>query len=304
MSQQKIGSSANERMAFKVVGDGLGVEVVPYDDNSRPRMVDALIPPDGALEVIGDHDSDFNALWKRLNRSGHGVEIPTLKHGWHVGIAHSANVNRLTKALPAFLLGLEAHGIRSTTEAPIRPPYGATADIDKQMEALGIQSARQDSAMPKGRVQFWAMGWTGTSDADNDVLADWVGTVLANQTDVASKLGDHPGVTQRHAFIWATVGTAYAVQRCLEADGPLPEPLTAPELPGGITHIWIAGGMSGQGVVAWFPDRGWWRTGWRWPITDRNRELAANIAAAFETVEAEATTNPQQPLPPTEPLTG
>jgi hypothetical protein len=278
MAVNKVDPSSNEVMAFKIVSDGLGIEVVPYDNNSKPRMVDALIPPDGALEVIGDHDSDFNSLWSKLNKSGHEIEIPTLAHGWRIGIEHSANIKNLTKALPAFLLNLEAQGITSTTEMPIRE---STAGIHEQMMAFGVDIASQASTTPKGRVRFQPSGWSGFEGSDESVLADWVAMVLGQQTDVAPKLRDHLGVKERHAFNWATIGSSYAVQSYLEDDGPLPSSLLAPELPEGITHVWIAGIRSSQGVVAWFPDRGWWRTAWRWPVTERGRKIAANLAEVW-----------------------
>jgi hypothetical protein len=274
MSPKKIEPSSNEVMAFKIVSNALGIEVVPYDDNSKPRMVDGLIPPDGALEIIGDHDSDFNALWSKLDKSGHTIVILGLEHGWHIRIEHTVNVNKLIRTLPGFLLDLEARGITSTMKIPEQ----SSGHVFDQMQALGVVTARQDPNMPKGKLQFWPEGWSGASGLGDSVLSEWVTTVLAEQRDVAPKLRDHPGVTQRHAFIWATIGSSYALQSYLEDDGPLPDSLTAPELPEGISHVWVAGSMSSQGVVAWFPDRGWWRTPWRWPATERGRVIAAKLA--------------------------
>ena len=280
MTQKKIEPSPSELLAFQLVGSELGVEVVPYDDNSQPRMVDALIPPDGALEVIADVDSEFSAMWSKLGKSGHTVGVQILKHLWIVGVKHSTRIKALEKALPGFLAELEHRGITSTMDAPIRR-HGPTGGVQEQMEALGVTHAHHDGTERAGAVRFQPVGWSGVAGLGDNVLAGWVSAVLTEQDDVAPKLRDQPGVTQRHAFIWATIGSDYAIQSYLEDEGPVQPSMAAPKLPEGITHIWIAGSMSSQGAVAWFPDQGWWRTAWRVPISDRAREVQAKIAAAW-----------------------
>jgi hypothetical protein len=96
-------------------------------------------------------------------------------------------------------------------------------------------------------------------------VGEWVTTVLGEQADVAAKLVAHRGVTERHAFIWATITSDVGVQIELEPGDDHPFPVTAPTLPAGVTHVWAAGSQWSQGVLAWFPDRGWCRTPWRWP---------------------------------------
>jgi hypothetical protein len=55
------------------------------------------------------------------------------------------------------------------------------------------------------------------------------------------------------------------VQTQLEPGDDHPFPVTPPTLASGVTHVWIGGRMWRQGALAWFPDRGWWRTPWTWP---------------------------------------
>ena len=86
-------------------------------------------------------------------------------------------------------------------------------------------------------------------------MGEWVTRVLRREADVAAKRAAHPDVAERHAFIWATPASDMEVQTQLEPGDDHPFPVTAPTLPSGVT----------QGVLAWFPDRGWWRTPWEWP---------------------------------------
>jgi hypothetical protein len=106
--------------------------------------------------------------------------------------------------------------------------------------------------------------WGGCAGNETTV-AEWVARVLTEQSDVPAKLAAHCGVVERHAFIWATISSDMAVQWQLEPGADHPFPIAPPTLPLGVTHVWIAGATFRQGVLAWFPDRGWWRTPWSWP---------------------------------------
>lgn len=46
---------------------------------------------------------------------------------------------------------------------------------------------------------------------------------------------------------------------------PEPAPLADPDLPAGISHLWLASTLSGRGALHWSADGGWERTGWRTP---------------------------------------
>jgi hypothetical protein len=99
-------------------------------------------------------------------------------------------------------------------------------------------------------------------------MGEWVTAVLDERADVPEKLAAHNGVVERHAFIWATPTSDMGVQIQLEPGDDHPFPVTPPTLSAGVTHVWVGGRMWRQGVLAWFPDRGWWRTPWKWPTED------------------------------------
>ena len=94
-------------------------------------------------------------------------------------------------------------------------------------------------------------------------MAEYVERILAAAPDVPRKLAANPA-RDKHVFIWTTIGTEYGIQSQLE-DREQPFPTTTPCLPAGVTHVWVAGSFTSQGVLAWFPDLGWWRPEWHWP---------------------------------------
>jgi hypothetical protein len=114
-----------------------------------------------------------------------------------------------------------------------------------------------------GRAYLLPDGFWGFA-GDEKTVGAWVTRVLTTQADVAAKLAAHPDAAERHAFLWVTVGSDMGVQLQLEPGGDNSFPVTAPTLPPGVSHVWVAGSQR-QGAIAWFPDRGWWRTPWAWP---------------------------------------
>jgi hypothetical protein len=71
--------------------------------------------------------------------------------------------------------------------------------------------------------------------------------------DVPRKLAAS-GYPERHAFIWATVTTPYEIASILDGDAL---PTEAPDLPDGVTHLWVGGWYAGPRTLYWRPDHGW-----------------------------------------------
>lgn len=256
----------NEWAARKIVSHTLGVPVECYDDNSQPSMVDAVIRyPDGrvgAVEVVADHDRQFNELWRALERRRHVTTVEGLGHAWNVVLYHHADLRRVDQALPELLIGLEAGGhvdlkrVRRTDDWHL-------ADL---AASVGVRMAFTVQNYPAGTVHLRAEGWTSVVEPSGAAVGAWVLGVLERHPGKAEKLRRHSTASERHIFIWATIGSSYEVQRCLEPEesafGLL---LGPPPVPEGITHLWVAGSMATQSAIAWSRDRGWWRTGWVFP---------------------------------------
>jgi hypothetical protein len=140
------------------------------------------------------------------------------------------------------------------------------------MDRLKILSAwPMQESTASGYAYLFAEGWGGFGGDDQTVGA-WVTRMLTTHADVPAKLAAHPDAAERHAFLWATVASDFGVQAQLEPGGDNRFPAAAPVLPAGVTHVWVAGALRHQGALAWFPDRGWWRTPW-FPAPDEPTTL-------------------------------
>ena len=248
---------ANERAARHIVSSALRVEVLRHEDGAKNGQVDALIMFDepAPLEVVADHEPAFNAQWAALEKVSHRIEVPTLVDAWTVQLARSASVKRVVRELPGLILELQ--DARKMTGEVGRP-----LPLPRALRKLGIQLLYPVDG-PGGHVNLRAEGWGGSASG---TVSEFVERVLAVADDVPRKLKAHRSA-QKHAFIWATIGTDYGVQFQLEnRNHPLPE--DDPALPDGVTHVWVAGSFTSQGALAWFPERGWWRPEWRWPESE------------------------------------
>ncbi|MEE6297187.1 hypothetical protein [Georgenia wangjunii] len=247
----------NERAARQIVSSILGLPVLRYEDGTTNGQVDALIvKPEGnaALEIIADHEDAFNAQWKALNRIGHKILVPELDHAWSAWLARRAQVKAVVRHLPAIAMAAQESA-----------KVGASLDAqtEETMDRLGISALNPLEHDRTGVVKLHAEGWGGV--VTDRSMADFVEQVLRDAPDVARKLNTH-STSERHAFIWSTIGTDYAIQFQLERrDQPLPTEV--PRLPSGITHVWVAGSFNSQGVLAWSSDCGWWRPDWGWPTS-------------------------------------
>ncbi len=230
-----------------------------FDDGTAPGQVDALVRyPDrlAALEVVADPDKPFQRQLDALYGKKNPIEVPGLRKSWIVSLSRQAKINNVKRALPALLLDLQDN------PRPERSPW----DVEpSELDRLGITSASPiDESTVSGYVWLVPVGWGGGS-GDERTVGEWVTRVLVEKApDLPGKLAAHRDVAERHAFIWTISSSDMAVQVQLEAGDDHPFPAAPPTLPAGVTHVWVAGWASYQGVLAWFPDRGWWRTPLPW----------------------------------------
>lgn len=224
--------------------------MVRHDYNTAPGQVDALIrfpDRDVPLEVVSDHDVAFRRQWDALQIRGQLLAVPGLRSRWEVWLSRTADVRRVAAGLPRLLLEHQGESAGWAGGRDRRPP--------EAFRALGVERAYPVAGASPGEALLRPDMWSGT--ADEEAISAWVEQVLQREADVPAKLSRHPS-TEKHAFLWVTMGSDYGVQFALEDRGqPLPE--SQPRLPVGVTHIWVAGTMSSQGCLAWFPGRSWWR---------------------------------------------
>ncbi len=256
----------NETLARHVVSTVLGLPVDPYDDGSRDAMVDGIIRlprADAALEIVSDEDGEFLALWNALERMGHKTHVPGLSNAWWVQVRRAASVKGVVAGLPDLLRELEARALSDLHQVRRAGAW----HLKEQAHGIGIRMAsRIDGNEPPGRVRLLVEGWSGGVGGPD--FASFVEGLFVAHPDVARKLAAHDGASERHAFWWVTLASDMAVQFGLEDRGDALPAMRDPVLPEGVSHVWVAGRNSSQGTVAWFPDRGWWRTPWQWPSRD------------------------------------
>jgi hypothetical protein len=91
-------------------------------------------------------------------------------------------------------------------------------------------------------------------ERDPNALPGWAVQFLTDTApDVPRKLAAS-GYPERQAFIWATVTTPHEIASILDGDAL---PTEAPDLPDGVTHLWVGGWYAGPRTLYWRPDNGW-----------------------------------------------
>ena len=259
MSRQRV-ERPNERVARYVVSTALAVDVVRVENRSAASHGDArFVYADGRramLAVVADQDSPVDAQWAALENVEHRLTVPGLRGTWVAQLAWQAKLRDVGRDLPRLAIQWQ-HRLKAS---------GSTGRfrgmLPVSLHRLGVRAFdKLREGDDPGVIRLMTEGWSGT--AGSGELGPFVERVLDEHRDVPAKLA-RCSADERHAFIWVTTGSDFAAQYALE-DRDQPPPTTAPNLPRGVSHVWVAGSSASQGVLAWFPDRGWWRTPFVWP---------------------------------------
>ena len=122
------------------------------------------------------------------------------------------------------------------------------------MGSLDVQHARPDrfpGSSPKVVISARVLI---RRERDPNALPGWAVQFLTDTApDVPRKLAAS-GYPERQAFIWATVTTPHEIASILDGDAL---PTEAPDLPDGVTHLWVGGWYAGPRTLYWRPDHGW-----------------------------------------------
>jgi hypothetical protein len=100
----------NERLARHIVSVTVGAPVKRFEDGRAPAQVDALIDygqATAALEIVAEHEAEFNKQWDALEKINFRVEVAGLRRVWSAQLARTARVKRVEQQLPGLLLGWE-----------------------------------------------------------------------------------------------------------------------------------------------------------------------------------------------------
>jgi hypothetical protein len=297
MSSERPEERPLERMARAIVARHLDTLVERSDDGTAPGQPDGLIYlTNGSyapLEVVSDHDVPHRRLRDALVRQGETITIASDAPGWYVALHHGTNLKRIRQHLPEILQELPpSEFIEGAVPADT---WAAGPDHAHRLDQLSELGVAHLAAYPDrpGLIRLSTKGWSSWQDPVT--VTGWISRVLEREADVAEKLHRHGG-PERHALIWATLGSAWAVNDALNwhSDAPtlptpngpdvddelwemllgpdhehrLPAPLPDPALPTPITDLWIASTLSHRGALHWSPEGGWERTCWRTPDHD------------------------------------
>jgi hypothetical protein len=270
---------SEERLARLIVQRTLrGTVVSRHDDGSRNAMVDAVITyPDGSsagLEVVRDTDPDYQRLWARIGRHGQLIDAPDLRHTWHVVVSTDARIRELHDEIVGVLRFIEAQPIALELDWPDGRRWHDARDISAVFDRLGV--LRASPSLTRGGASKVIIGpdafggWQGSPDEVVTWVSDFLTTTAA---DVVRKLAND-GLDEGHAFIWATITTPYAALSTFDHDVDVDTvPTASPDLPDGVTHLWVGGGFSG-GRILHFGPHGGWSEAYRIPRDGRMTDLA------------------------------
>jgi hypothetical protein len=251
-----------EEWARAVMQRSLGVPVEEHDDGSLPGMHDLNImyadEPPAAAEVTSAADPDATALWKLVNSGGRRIE-PNLDGGWMAVLDLSARGRRVLAELPGILRDLESRGV-----SHVLSDEGRSRTADQQLaHDLGIKNLRQSGTNFRGSIYFTLepppARTSGVVPDDGGPLAVWLGDFLREprRSDNLDKL-DRSGSAERHMFVLVPgfAEAPFAVADLLMRDNA-PLPITAPNLPSEVTHVWAASRWASGSGMRWDPAGGW-----------------------------------------------
>ena len=246
--------SYHERLAFAVAGAVLGVTVDPYDRDGRQRAVDAILHySDGrkaALEVSATGPDSETPIQHYLGQRGRSQTVPGVTGTWVVQLPrtfHPADMRKVGEELRQ----RELRGVRLLGEL-------SATDVD--LAKLADRGVRADLIKTTGsRVHFVLPPTAAPLRPGPGGLARELDALLGEER-VRSKLSKlaASGFAERHLFLIVLPGTfRQPVFDTLAFSGLLPE--TPPQLPGGLSQVWLLTGVRAGGVVRAVAGRGWYR---------------------------------------------
>jgi hypothetical protein len=253
-----------EEWVRDIIKQTLSVPVEQHDDNSRDGMHDLWIVypdrPPAAVEVTAAADPESIQLSK-LIAARERWQVPGIRGGWAITVDTSRRLaNRLFAELPALLSELEAAGDASVR---VDPQTGAGGRWDARAHELGITTLFQSAGTDFPGSVYVLLDQplepkAGFVAPTGDAIAEWIGRYL--QADRASDLAKlaRSGAHERHAFVLVPMFTTapFAVSELLMT-GWVRLPLTPPQLPVEVTHVWVVPMAYDVAGFYWAPDAGW-----------------------------------------------
>jgi hypothetical protein len=247
-----------EQAAFDLVARVLRVNVVPYDNNSSPAMVDALFATcdglEGALEVTTIAEGVAMAVSGLL---GDGVfDLPCGRWGWYARLPAGTSVREFRTHLVAAALACEETGVTTPSKYPhdVSPSDDVAWFTANDVELTGVPG----STAP-GRVSAVLLS-EGSGMVDDFLidLAPWLDAQFAAQPfqSHVEKL-QRTGRPEQHLFV-RVFGSSMPEELLVSAafHDIIPEwELSAPR---NLTGLWLVVEFAST-VLFWSRSNGWQR---------------------------------------------
>ena len=259
------GLRADEQVAAVLVERATGATARAHDVGTRQGAHDVdLVYPGGrtaALEVTTHAGSGVRQAPGLLGRERATWPNPG-RWSWTVGIGTSREIPRLRALYRRAITACEAHGVTTVGALP-----DSVLDLDPELRwvastststVVGRPTASGNGRPPGGVVVLPTLEATST-DTDLVGLPCAVTELLTvpHVARRAAKVAAVPGVDERHLFVGI-------------GDGGLPEglylalalpvdalPTGAPEVPEGLSHVWLTTAWSGAPLFCWVRTSGW-----------------------------------------------
>ncbi len=256
-SNEKI-SRQVEKIAVKILGEWVGEDgiVVDIGEGGGPDFKIHYL--DGRLGIgeVGLHEDEQTAkAWAAIHKSEtpQQIVLPPGTGTWGVGFAIIPNIKSIHKELFILITYLRDEGL---TELHIegRCPRGKAADFAR---GLGINYINYHEDGAEDLATFFLPFSGGLIPTDPDLVVDWVEEVLLSEDfkDSWTKLLPFE-FDEKHVFFMTSNRTKFGIDELLKKSNL---PMRPPDLPGGLTHIWIISRYGGSSAIYWSKESGWQR---------------------------------------------
>jgi hypothetical protein len=277
--------------AARVIARLTGARVLLQDDNSKDAIPDIRLEYDsgtiGVGEVTVDIDGQYAAmtsgLMKDPNRSGQRIPRPVLVpdsgRTWFVGVSGAFRLQCVDGELPELLVGLEKIGQVFEQYVDFDQFVAAGDDRTGKLVDLGVvricsrvQTAEDREQYGGGVALLHPEGASGyVEDAIEDFGSDL--NALLRGPKMKSKVDklNRANADERHLFLGTSYSSPWSIHYMLSSYAQV-IPDQAPELPAGVTHLWLMDAQWPGVCLLWssfdqwlqLPGRTWLDTRYHW----------------------------------------
>lgn len=249
-------SDDSEKYAFEVIRRAVGLVVTPYDDGSKPRMVDGVFDRDdgtsGAVEVVRIASPEVMQAEKLM--FGDEWRVDGATGGWWVNVDGArVRLDTLRAYLPALVLESESEGVAS--------PHLCTAlqgsDELQWVVDNNVWIRNVGETNRPGVVYVAPHPEGGAVDTELAGLVPWLDNTLRSDSTAVSHVDKllASGRDELHLFLGVHASSLPAsLQVALGWEEVVPQlELTPPE---GIFAVWLKP-QYGPHLLWWTASEGW-----------------------------------------------